>query len=100
MSERKAVTRPKRWRSAITGLFTRKPKTKAEHETTVGEAVTPQGRQLSSAERRTAHVVAAQAYHQAESMFRVVGVVRIGTQYVGEAEADGVKVRVRIEVSP
>lgn len=90
----------KRFRSAITGLFTRKPKTKAEQDTTVGESVPVLGRQLTSAERRTAHVLAAQAYHEAESDFRTAGVVREGRLYIGQAQADGVHVRVRIEVIP
>ena len=43
--------------------------------------------------------MASQAYHIAESDMRTIGIVRRGKTFTGEYEADGVRVRVTIEVN-
>ena len=88
----------KRFRSAVTGLFTRQADAMLSPDTHTAEAVPLVGRQLTSAERRTAQVLASQAFHEAESTMRVVGVVRQRVRYAGFSTADGVKVKVTIEV--
>lgn len=90
--------RIQRFRSAVTGLFTSKADALLSPDTHIGEQVPMMGRQLTSAERRTAQVLASQAFHDAESMMRVVGVVRQRVRYAGFSTADGVKVKVTIEV--
>jgi hypothetical protein len=88
----------KRFRSAVTGLFVKKDDAARSKDTHTAESVPLVGRQLTSAERRTAQVLASQAFHEAESTMRVVGVVRQRVRYAGFSTADGVKVKVTIEV--
>ena len=91
--------RIERFRSAVTGMFTTRKAAESEPDNHVAEQKAKLGDPLSSSQRRTSQVVAAQAFHIAESDMRTIGIVRRGKTFTGEYEADGVRVRVTIEVN-